>query len=591
MWFCCQIWQCSFETCLKPLEIWKTWNGWSHVVYPSKGKASSKTFEESRGGRSGDQATLKEADRGNPSRDIPSDPIFKDVCLPLDLASEKPEVGDLQENLRSLDSSAQIPYRTPSTDLTELEQSLDYWHRQHSRQRYGCPKHVEDESHSKVRYNDTGSLEEVNREEQVDYIVQSGKESRYFSYGQSAQYEYRKLWSLRATLAESEHLSEQRVNNKETVTLTPGRVKHSQSSVEIYPGRAVEARAGRSLDSATVGYTNEEISHQTRRQMYINAANSRMKCTVRSVCQCESLSLNSSRESIDTIDNEHYSTDTSFVDQPTNYGIDGSSVDRQERRLEQLRADSGYRSMENPPATNLGTHQQSFDTTGRPPHHIPIDYHIEMPVCYNTSRDSQGSAADLSTKRRDSFKSVNRSMSAGYNTAMVQYCHEVDEGVAELQSPLGPNISFGSWERCQRKNYHSASRRRREFGFGGGRHALAHVAESKYSRSQIFQTVGAGYTRDYSVDQKSDALFREFSRCDPVKTRASGVHRQQFIHSLPYPVRDHIKELSQPQDSDEGLLALDMTKKESDDLLTTLDSDHCEDNYDSSDSDEDDDSD
>lgn len=80
-------------------------------------------------------------------------------------------------------------------------------------------------------------------------------------------------------------------------------------------GRAVEARAGRSLDSATVGYTNEEISHQTRRQMYINAANSRMKCTVRSVCQCESLSLNSSRESIDTIDNEHYSTDTSFVDQ------------------------------------------------------------------------------------------------------------------------------------------------------------------------------------------------------------------------------------------------------------------------------------
>lgn len=79
----------------------------------------------------------------------------------MDLASEKPEVGDLQENLRSLDSSAQIPYRTPSTDLTELEQSLDYWHRQHSRQRYGCPKHVEDESHSKVRYNDTGSLEEV----------------------------------------------------------------------------------------------------------------------------------------------------------------------------------------------------------------------------------------------------------------------------------------------------------------------------------------------------------------------------------------------------------------------------------------------
>jgi hypothetical protein len=80
-------------------------------------------------------------------------------------------------------------------------------------------------------------------------------------------------------------------------------------------GRAVEVNAGPSLDSATVSYSNEEISHKTRRQMYINAANLRMKCTVHRVCQCETQSLNSSRESLDTIDNERYSTDTSFIDQ------------------------------------------------------------------------------------------------------------------------------------------------------------------------------------------------------------------------------------------------------------------------------------
>ena len=36
-----------------------------------------------------------------------------------------------------------------------------------------------------------------------------------------------------------------------------------------------------------------------------------------------------------------------------------------------------------------------------------------------------------------------------------------------------------------------------------------HFRHSKYVYSSL-------QTRDYSVDEKSDALFREFSRCDPV---------------------------------------------------------------------------
>jgi hypothetical protein len=79
----------------------------------------------------------------------------------LDLASEK--LGDtlVQDEPRTVDSTAQMSLRMPSTDLTELEQSLDYWRQQHSRQNYNCMTRAEDEPHSKVRYNDTGSLEEV----------------------------------------------------------------------------------------------------------------------------------------------------------------------------------------------------------------------------------------------------------------------------------------------------------------------------------------------------------------------------------------------------------------------------------------------
>ncbi|PNF35670.1 hypothetical protein B7P43_G17468 [Cryptotermes secundus] len=707
MWFCCQIWQCNFKTCLGPLEIWKTWNGWSHVVYPSKGNTASKTFTDSRGTRGRGQATVRSLNRGTQSRDIPRNPVYDAISTsdprrtgtviqevrsrdnaeeaaserPLQTASERtpfyygsshslgskefphlnsefrvPDIDGegsssasagrflpqekvnsdgaaislalplssaerdrlssypedvhlhefcsmglqhqrgsqffrldlapdtlVQDEPRTVESSAQMSLRTPSTDLTELEQSLEYWHQQHSRQNYNCMTHAEDEPHSTVRYNDTGSLEEVNHEYQVDYIVHGGDESRYFSCGKSAQYQYRQLWSLRAMLAKNEYLLSQSVLNKETVASTlrtAASFKRSQSSVEIYPGSAVEV-------AGAVSYSSEEISHTTRRQMYVTAANSRMECTeVHSVYQFDNLSFDGSNESFDTIDNEGYSTDTSFIDQHQNYGIDGSN-DRQAHRLQQLRADSGYRSLENPPAPNLVTHQQSLDMAARlsPLVHSPdADYHFEFPVCYNTSCHSQG--GDSSIKHRHSLEGVDEVMARDYNTSMPQYCHEPDEGVAGLHSPpaIVTDIEYGSWERCQRKNHRSASRKRHEYVVSGGRHSLTHlVTDPEYSRSQFFQNVGATYPRDYSIDEKSDALFREFSRCDPVKTRPCNSHRQQLIHSFPYSFWDQKKKLLEPQDSDEERLPqdpllLDVTTDSSTVSLIKLD-DHSEENY------------
>lgn len=62
-------------------------------------------------------------------------------------------------------------------------------------------------------------------------------------------------------------------------------------------------------------------------------------------------------------------------------------------------------------------------------------------------------------------------------------------------------------------------------------------------------TVRAEYARDYSVDEKSDALFREFSRCDLDSKRQ---HRLTAYRRLrgPYPY----PKLSEPP-SDEVALA------------------------------------
>jgi hypothetical protein len=80
----------------------------------------------------------------------------------LDSASEKLEDTLVQKDTRTVKgSTSPTQYRAPSTELSELEKSLDYWRQQHSRQNYDHMTRREDEAQSKVRYNDTGSLEEV----------------------------------------------------------------------------------------------------------------------------------------------------------------------------------------------------------------------------------------------------------------------------------------------------------------------------------------------------------------------------------------------------------------------------------------------
>jgi hypothetical protein len=273
--------------------------------------------------------------------------------------------------------------------------------------------------------------------------------------------------------------------------------------------------------------------------------------------------------------------------QPQNYGVDGSN-DRQAHRLQQLRADSGYRSLENPPAPNLVTHQQSTDMAARLPplvHSPNADYRIQFPVCYDICH-SQG--RDTSLKNIHSLEGVDETKDRDYNTSVSQYCHEPDEGVAGLHLPAAmvTNVEYGSWEKCQRKNHHSASRKRHEFVVSGGRHSLTHMmTDPEYSRSHLFQHFGATYPRDYSIDEKSDALFREFSRCDPVKTRPCSSHRQQLIHSLPYSIWDQKRKLLEPQDSDEerhsqDLLLLDMSREDSNTSLMKLRvDDHSEESY------------
>lgn len=68
-----------------------------------------------------------------------------------------------------------VPQRAPSTEWTRLESGLDYWRQEHSR-----PYQDDSVFLSKVRYNDTGSLEEVCNLVQGGSIINTVHTIKYF---------------------------------------------------------------------------------------------------------------------------------------------------------------------------------------------------------------------------------------------------------------------------------------------------------------------------------------------------------------------------------------------------------------------------
>lgn len=77
----------------------------------------------------------------------------------------------------------------------------------------------------------------------------------------------------------------------------------------------------------------------------------------------------------------------------------------------------------------------------------------------------------------------------------------MDDGVGSLKSPTNPYPEIcPQWESRRKHRGQTASNKRREFSSG-----MRHIPGE--------------YPRDYSVDKKSDALFREFSRCETDSAR------------------------------------------------------------------------
>ncbi|CAG7734722.1 unnamed protein product [Allacma fusca] len=430
-----------------------------------------------------------------------------------------------------------------SGQWTPLEAGLEWWTRKHKLELVQH-EHPETKINGKIRYNDVGSMEDVRGSDISEYIFADSNEDSETPtmevQPQQIKHQYRALWELRATLEEEDWAT---TNNPPKIQRMPGGPSLSPTippkedtqallasvsySTEQSPDRDPLSSHTTSFESNTEpiavddqrsgSSVHKDVFHHlaptasaslaSRRQSYKNVLHNRMKRLERSASIMQETGNATETTSFDSIETqESTSTDTSRLEAITtsiestdNTDSTGESHQYQQQLGKfQFRCDSGYKSLEN-------------GSSKIPPRFVPRR-------CL-----SSGSGADAlvpgkqmplpgTAMRGGSFKRNNDDPSA----APVVFAK-----VGHLPPPSpGRNVArkrrdFGRFERHSIGSLDSVREPLDEESGSADSSSSRAKGSLFYRYFRNPRSNSAYYTRDYSIDEKSDQLFREFSRCDP----------------------------------------------------------------------------
>uniref|UniRef100_T1IK80 Uncharacterized protein n=1 Tax=Strigamia maritima TaxID=126957 RepID=T1IK80_STRMM len=388
--------------------------------------------------------------------------------------------------------------RTASTESGGLETILEERRRQLIRQNAGDEE--DDEPRAKVRYNDTGSLEEVNDEVLDSFVDEESDLSIEEVEAAMLREQYKKLWRLRATfeeeiedtiVSEEPHIILQEIVITEDATdddsLLPISEKETESEVE----KDVEK------ELPPVETQHQHLTIAERRDNYKSILSKRLQKK-----KAAGLTPGSSADdSFDSVDTEGSSTDASRLEVATT-SLDSttdttdSPGDGQASRLQQMKADSGYKSLETATsnggsisgstqkAPKLSRKQIQFALNGS-----GSDSQLGGTTGSSADKD-EGVSVDFETSIEDTelektMKSIKRFPSLSRTPTQGSLC-------GELESPPAEDPSLMTVASCKSSVFHRFFR------------GITPV-ERRHPM----------LTRDFSIDEKSDGLFREFCRLDP----------------------------------------------------------------------------
>lgn len=386
---------------------------------------------------------------------------------------------------------------------------------------------------SKVRYNDTGSLEDLNDSVPIDEIVtetltvdDSETETCSTLNGQNPK--YKDLWSLRATLEEEEDLSD--TIRMEDMITSPD----EQSPEEKDPGTSYttsfESNTEPVIDPENmpsdhpgddfhVASSNLLKPHQNRRQTYRTILNKRVKQTQSGQTSLDSMETDG--EVSDT--SRHEVTTTSFESTTGTDNTDSTGDGSNASKLQQMRGDSGYKSLETqqsqgqndlynkPPKKQIqfiidkdGAAEGETSTKEKSPQRLSPQAAVPTVAIVHHHKSSKHSTFDrrngktASKKRRD-FHSERKAAAA---VKVYESIEQEPESDSHSDKPSGDSFDA------------------EPSGQQGKKSLFSRFIKAKPSKKPSL-------ARDYSIDSKTDALFHEFLRHDPV-LECRGLHPPRF---------------------------------------------------------------
>lgn len=349
-----------------------------------------------------------------------------------------------------------------------------------------------------IRYNDPGSLESVN-EDNLFFCLEAGSKNEFRQrLEKTIDAQYRQVWELRANLEEHNGFYEPSSPEPEAIANTV------TSDVESFDSNseslASEEEEIRTRNTYALNPTNQDVSatcetklqspttmlhppmssgswkRQSYRSVSMNSRLPRQTGPISPLQKSPQQHPQSSFDSIDTI--ETSSTEPSRMDQVTTSfessatdstnGLEVTSIQPSvsHHRMLALRNDSGYRSLESAVVPVSGSTKTATNA--------------RISLSEDDLIDPQSTDAACQCKSQVLHDEMCERQKPIVFARCTRYGMKVRS--ASTSAPHSSSQSLG-WKHQQRLHQH-------------------------HSHQSL--------TRDYSIDERTDALFREFSRCDPV---------------------------------------------------------------------------
>lgn len=351
---------------------------------------------------------------------------------------------------------------------------------------------------SKVRYNDTGSLEVLNEEKLYmfdDFEFESiiPDESDADTETLNGTQKYREIWNLRTTLEEEEECSD-------TIRMedmaSPDELSTDSMSAQTLNNH--NHTNGHVIDSFKQ-YTdpNQADDSNLLHPNYENRRENYQKVVKPRYIKKGVASAENSFDSVETVDTDGDVSDTSRQEVTTTSfeSNTDSTNDSQTSRLRQMKADSGYKSLETqqPPQVN-GTkkaHSMDDEIILLESTSVPLTKGEEVLEGVGTS-EPVSRRSSLFEKRKGRTASKRRREYSRERQAVRLY-ESVFE--PETDSARSDQPSGDSFEEPQTPNSKFS-------------------VFSRFFKSQRYSH-NKSLSRDFSIDEKSNDIFQEFVRYDP----------------------------------------------------------------------------